>query len=109
MAIGSFMRHLHRMDERHLGMRALVGGPIVDLFQTKSKEGVWMRRIKNTIDPNWNADASFYIPPKALPGGKMMPLIRRIVFSDAMRPIVNFVLKSGTKGAAKKPVVPRAD
>ncbi|MFS4580155.1 FAD-binding oxidoreductase [Phaeobacter sp. C3_T13_0] len=109
MAIGSFLRHLHRMDERHLGMRALIGGPIVDLFQTKSKEGVWMRRIKNSIDPNWNADASFYIPPKALPGGNMMPFIRKILFSDKTRPFVNFVLKSGTKGAAKTAAVARKD
>ncbi len=68
-----------------------------------------MRRIKNKIDPNWNADASFYIPPKAMPGGKMLPFIRKVVFSNAMRPFVNFILKSGTKGAAKKPVVPRGD
>ena len=109
VAVGTFMQHLHRMDIRHMGIRAFIGGPIVDLFQTKSKEGDWMRRIKNSLDPNWNADASFYITPKPMPGAKILPFIRRIIFSRPLNPILRSALKGASKAAAKSPVIKRTE
>ena len=109
IGVANFLRHLHRMELSAFGIKAFIGGPIVELFQTRSKEANWMRRIKNTIDPNWNADASFYVAPKPLPAAGMLPFFKRILFSRPLIPVVRFIFQAATRKTQKHSVVKRPD
>ena len=102
VAISAFLRHFHRMHQKRLGVTSFVVGPILDLFGRNGHENVWMRRVKNMLDPQWRADATLYASRRPMAIAKFWPILQPLVLSKAAKPLLTFLLRTAFRKAAKK-------
>jgi glycolate oxidase len=82
-SIVMFLQTFHLTSRTaRLGTNSFMAGPLVDMFGPRL-QGVneWMRRIKNTFDPGWASDATYYLPRKRSRLLAIFPLLQPLLFS----------------------------
>lgn len=94
-------RHEHILEDRRLGFNAFLVGPAMDLVAPRwgPNAHLFMRRIKNTYDPQNLADPYLYISPKAMPLAWGWSIAKKFLFRPAFRPILRKIAEAPVKKA----------
>jgi len=92
--LGSFIRN----EKKPLGFSFFIGGAFADLFGPElGHPQKWMRRAKNTWDPENLSDSSSFIQPKPGPEVRAWPWAKKILFYRRFKPLLNKVLAGMVK------------
>ncbi len=103
IALVAFLRHVYLMQKQRLGIASFIAGPMIDMFGRTMHAGLWMRRIKRTLDPQAHADASMYISPKESAAMRVFPYVKGLLFSRAFKPVLLGMMSlMGRKAGAMK-------
>ncbi|WCN09411.1 FAD-binding oxidoreductase [Marinomonas mediterranea] len=80
-------------EKKPLGAALFVHGEASDLFGPKlGHANRWMRKVKNTWDPNNLSDSKHYIQPEAAKESKAWPIAKKIFFHPWGKPIFRKIL-----------------
>ncbi len=80
-------------EKKPLGFAAFKHGDANDLFGPKlGYANKWMRKVKNTWDPNNMADSKHYIQPEPAKEAKAWPIAKKIFFHPWGKPLFKKIL-----------------
>jgi glycolate oxidase len=94
-ALGYFLRMIDTMFKRSLGVNALlVVPPLMDLYGAAMGHPTrWMRRIRRIFDPKELSGPNNFVTSKPTPGIGLWPVLRAIVYSRPMAPVLRAVTR----------------
>ena len=88
--LGSFIAN----EKRPLGQALFVHGEASDLFGPKlGGPNKWMRRVKNTWDPDNLSDSKHFVQPEPAKEAKVWPIAKKIFFHRWGKPLFRKILE----------------
>lgn len=83
-------RHEQILEQRRLGYQGFLVGPAMDLVGPRwgPNAHVYVRKVKNTYDPQSLSDSFLYITPQPVPGSQFWPMVKRFIYRPAFRPLL---------------------
>lgn len=91
-AVRYYLRLMDRLSKSPLGINGFASGPAADLAGPKlGHANEWMRKVKNTFDPQNLSIPQFYISPERGIEAKAWPIASKVLLSRWGAPLFKFV------------------